>query len=1557
MNKKKTVVLSLLLVVIVALTSCLLYACDPANTPEEPEKLEATEGLLIQNGDFKMVDETATSYPRSMNNWSGSKMYSSSSFRDDVIAGVISLDSALYAANKQAWDDKTDALRQALVKGGHGDDKDENKNDLMIYQPTDSKDENDKAQHGPTAYGYTSASFTLSKGSYYKLSVDVLTYNITGSVDADNKAIPTSEPGARIYVSSNTYAEFAAIDTKGEWKTYEIYIETSPTSSTSLTVQLGLGKYTASYSDGLTSGYAFFDNLSLKKLVKEADNEDIKDDDVANLKVKDPQTAYANALEAEEKNGGKLTVDGKEVIASTTTLKVPNGRFDFGSYNLSSSGVPNSWTHVTGNSGKDDAAPTGLGYNAIIDTTKFADNYSKYSSTYRTKTDENATEYLYNPANVLDTLDALKNYNGGVGKNVFMLSQQLMTAQGIRSSRSITIEKGKTYALKISLLAAKIRGAGVSLILSGSDGKDIVIEGIAQNKLDNAYIGGYRLDNTANGYTVSEENEGETTGWIDYIFYIKGNDFKDYSYNLAIWLGTEGTSSNTSVNYRNLSQNSNSTTYLANGTFSTGWVFIDELTLTEGVTIPGQTDTVKKVTAENNKLKFDISNIDLKEVEQVGAIVDLSEQNEYQQFNKTYLEGSGKSSFTTPDVVTTVGTNGAPKNWTSHFDISDIENPRIAGFVREGVVDISDEKTFTEELGAYPGLPYANMPNKTAYAMYASQDSYYEVESAPIIIKANKFYRVSFWLKTVDVKDTSGAYVYVLNKTAQAENKEKNGKDDEVILTSITRINTDDYDEYLNDWVEINLVFRGAAKKDTKIALKLTLGTGNRYATTTLTSGAVYVTNFNMADLTYANYTGTSTSTYTKTCDLSTSYTYQFTNGSFDNYDLDDENLDATLDENYLYNQSVPAMPDSWDISDETVDKNKTDANLYAGIIQLEEDTKEGKPENFFYSSSTQATTATGISDADFFNNFYGDKANADYYNELNMKSIAGPNVLAIGSKSDAEKFAIGFTSTSFTLSANTYNVLSLYAKTYGPTKASIRLTGEASGSGNNGGSNNFVINHTSETAGTGWTKYVFFIKVGKNSVSLKLNLWLGEDVKYIADEDDSDYQTAVENAKSAGHVFFDNISSYTLEDEDKYKEALEQEKTTLGADKVHELDFQIDSFDPLSGSVDSRRTLTSPSGWSGAAGTNQSSSNTKSGIIFTGSDSYYETEALDGTPYVKLLGRDYDSDDITVSEDEKNEYLEKHPELSDTEDYQVREQIVQEKIKDLKMNNWIPVEQINHGSKTGDHMLVINNTTKSAYTYTSSSNTLNHNSVYKISVFMRTYGLNNSKNDDDFKDATTEEQVEALRKEKEIGAYIELYLGSANETGNEFSFKAVVSSEWTEYSFYVQTQDDDVTSVTLRLSLGRYTNKDVDGKSVTYGLTTGYAMFDDISITKLTENGDEEFTTAQNKLDPNNSAYDEEYAKTHLARKVASSESGTPTESETNTDTPKSSFNLDYLWWMIPTIVLGLVIIIVLVVFIVRKIRKATPNKPAKIKKAPVPTATAQALDEKHDRYDQDKD
>lgn len=1432
MNKKKFLVLALLMIAVIALTSCMLVAC---NTDEETpsgttETIEATKDLLISNGDFKVVGST-TSYPSSITSWTGGKMYSSGNYNDDVISGAISLDKTAYDQNKSKWDDDDDTLYNLLTANGRYDN-DDIKNAMMVYMPTASTDDDGDKIYGPTAYGYTSSTFTLARGSYYKLTVDVLTHNIGGSNEEDR--------GARIYVSSNTYAEFDGIDTNGQWKTYTIIIESSPSSSTTLSVMLGLGKYSASYTTGLTTGYAVFDNLSLVKIDENG------------------KTMYDDAVAKELNKDDNIT---------TATLKVSNGRFDFGTTTISSSGTPNGWSLVKGNSGESDSAPTSLGYNGIIDVAKFGDNYKKYSSTYYVYDGASTTTKSYVPAdalvNIQDTITTLGDKT--VGSNVFMLSQQLMTAQGIKSSRSITIEKNKTYEISVNLYTYAVHGAGVSLVLTGSDGKDITIKGISTKPSDSALIGNTIIDDTC--HDQGTDNGASTDGWQKYTFYIQGNQYKDYNYTMAIWLGTEGTNSNTAFSYTNTNGN-NQTTYTANGTFSTGWVFIDELNLQEISSLPSPDESIL---GANTDQSLDIAEAGMSAY--TALCVDLTSTNIF-----SALVGSDA---TTNSAVEKIGT-GAPTGWTSNYDTTDKSNPVISNFISEGVVNVADEASFNGT-GTYPELPY-DIENKVAYQLHASNDSYYEVQTPSFAIEKNGYYRVSLWVKTIDVKSTSGAYVYLIDTD-----------DEDATLTSFTQINTNDkdgFDEYLNDWCELTIYIRGNQKDVSNVALKLTLGTGNRWASETLTSGSVFVTNINGSVIDYSTYKGATTGTYTKSVNLADSNaTYTFTNGSFDEYDESDDNLEESKP---LNEQTVAGTPSSWTFSDKTLKPNTADSSLIAGIIALNSN-DNGKS----FEGTTQSNAVLpGIIGTDFYPSF--ESLSGELYNVLPGKK---GQLLAIGSK-DSEVYAAGYTSQSLSLSANGFYKLSVWVKTVNSATASIYLTGESAVA--EGTNSTFVVTSTASDYAD-WTNYVYYLATGNNSVSVKLNLWLGQNKDYVA----IDEHITEDSLKSAGVAFFDNVVYQTI-DEDDFDSATE-------GNTVKKLSFTVDSFDSLSSTTSSRDSLSSPSGWTGTVGSasGTKSSYTKGGVIYIDGNFLTSDRELevDGNKvnYIDILGKDYDVD----SDDDELKLTDS--EIAGKSDDEILA-LKQAKADALKKANWITLSELL--SKSGHQALVINNTRENQYTYTSSSMTLKEDSFYKVSVWVRTLKIAGKTDDDEH-----------------IGANVELYLGSANESDNPFIFKAIkTEGEWTQYSFYIQTLDEDVTSVTVKLSLGNAV-EDEDDDDILYGLTRGYAFFDDVAVEKVDEETFE-------------SATDSDLV---LKRTVSNETSGKSDEDEEKDETPTSSgFNTEYLWWMVPTIVLGLLIIIVLIVYLVRKVKKPVAKK---VEKKVATIKETPSLDTKHDKYDENKE
>ncbi len=1465
MNKKKFAFLALIVVVIFSLSLCLLAACNDDGTTDdgssdESSTIEATKDLLISNGDFKVTSSTST-YPSTATDWSGAKMYSSGSYDDDVVAGVVSLDKSKYDSNKSKWNDKNDTVYNLLTAGNRYAD-DDIKNALMVYMPEEGTDLGvEKAEYGPTAYGYTSKSFSLGKSSYYKLSVDVLTYNIKADKDeADRK------PGARIYVSSNTYAQFDGIDTNGEWKTYTVYVETAPNSSYSLSVMLGLGNYSSSYTKGLTTGYAFFDNLKLEEL-----------EDTAS-KTAEEQYKDAVALEASD-----------NTQTQTTTLKVNNGRFDFGTTTLSSSSVPSGWTLVTGNSGENDPAPTSRGYNAIIDASKFADNYKNYSSTYYIKAnaDDSSTPYIFasNLEAIKDTLPTLKN--GTIGNKIYMLSQQLMTAQGIKSSRTITFEKNAVYALSVNVFTYGVHGGGVTLKLEGKDGDDILIKGISKKASDDVVIGNVKIDPTNNSYSVGTVDGASTGAWTTYTFYVKGNQYKDYNYNMSIWLGTEGTGSNNKIDYTRYTNSSSSadTTYNANGTFANGWVFVDDLKLEK----LDQDVLPSGATIESNpdKNTLDVS-IGGKE-DMLAVAVNLQTENLFDT-NASATNGNNLSIGTVTAGSSIEGTTatvfGTPNGWTSDFDKADSTSPLIEGVITDGLVSIESESLYNDSfvndavVGTYPDMPY-DVVTKTAYLINASQNSQYYVTSAPFTVSANGYYRISLWVKTVDVKTTSGAYVYLINND-----------DDNATLSSFTAINTKDFDEYTNDWCELTFYVRGANDKDTSLSLKLALGTGNRWAATTLAKGSVYFANTNMTLINYSAFSGATTGTYVKSVDLSSSTKYTFTNGDFDTYDQTDDKLDPAK---ALSEQTVAAQPSSWSISDSKLEINSTESSLVAGVVALE---KEGD-DNLYFNHSTQTSAVLPHIPAATFDAFYGDETSSSYLSKENLDTINGANMLVISSK-DSEKYAIGYTSNSFSLSSNTRYMLSVYVKTIGATNASVFLTGETSTDANS--SNYFKIANTSDT---GWTKYSYYIEVGSASVSLKLNVWLGYDVDHVEVEGENDDKKA-ENAKSSGAVFFDHVVLNSI-DEEKY-DAVTTNSTTK------KISFLTDSFDALSGTIDSRKQLSTANGWTGAADKNQTASNTKHGVIYADGD-YLDTDT-DG--YVTILGSQAKLEDTTYTEDDINA-AKADPANEGKSDEEIIDIVKKQNYDKMREDTYMPIDKLTPKSGSGKQMLIINNVKDSAYTYTSTAKTLTKNSLYRVSVWVKTYALSDGEED---------------------GAYVELYLGDADEDDKPFIFKAIKQDEWTEYVFYVNTLDDDVKSVTLKLGLGKHYDlpEDADKDAVVPSLTSGYAMFDDVTIKTV----DEDFDTIPE-------------SSTLLKREVTLDSEGTADEEEESGETEEPTFNLEYLAWMIPTIVLGLLIIIVLIVFAVKKLKK--PVKKAVDKAKANAQASSESVDKKRSTYDSNKE
>lgn len=1446
------------MIVVIAFSAVMFAACDNSDTSDgTDEEIEATEGLLIGNSDFKVIG-TSGDYPRSVTSWSGAKIYSSSTVPGDVVAGAISLEEALYVANRERWDDDgaADGSGRTLydrLSSHYSSEEGAVNNVLMIYMPTEDKAQNDDDDFGPTAYGYTSATFTVDAGSYYKLTVDVLTYDIAGTDDDGNV------PGARIYVSSAGYAEIAGIDTAGEWKTYTVYIEASATASSSLTVNLGLGKYSSYYKDGLTTGYAFFDNVMLEKIDSdEVTSEEAKAvfDEAANEEA----TLFAESLEAYNADIAAAGDDADALAkvktlyarysasaVRTLTLSVPNGRFDYGSTTVGSS-APSGWSLVTG-----DGAPTSYRFDGVISASKFEDNFNSYAGTY----------YLpeqYTPAAGLEEVASqiTSHTSSSLGDSLYMLSQQMMTAQGIKTSSSVVIEKNSYYALSVSVLTYNVYGSGVSLILSG-DGEDIVIEGIAQN----LYDGVVRFGESVPGY------EPENAGWQTYTFYIKGNQYKDMSYNLTLWLGTGSEEDNTEASYLYHSSTSSSgtsrTTYKANGTFASGWAFFDDVTLVkyadEGAYDAAVTGAGAAV-ADGYEVNVDGTEYTALKVDLASdSYFSADGTNKHDTISGGFAIGSASDEYAGDTLGTPSGFASKPA------DENDSSAPVVnTDMVTAGTVKLNDEAYFTGKDMTVPGLPY-DTDSDTGLMIRATQDTVYTVKSDNIDILANRSYAISVWVKTDGVKSTSGAYLYL---------KYNDDKGEETTLASFTAVNTKDVEAH-NGWVEYTFYVKGSGEGTTEVWLEFALGTGTRWESSTLASGAAYFANMSMIDVTYSDFSDATAGTYVKKADLSSSTSGSFGNGSFDNVDLDkmEEAVTASEQRGALQDGNVAGVPEDWTLSDSTLSK---DSDFVGGVVKLVE-------EGGNWVGSTQTEALFGTAYESFFDGIYADSP---------YEAQGAPSMLAVAGL-NGKSYAAGYLSDSFTLSASTNYSISVWAKAERGTKGMIFLQGEASGSlvGEEGGVLYFAF-----TGDGSWHKYTFNIEVGLTDISLRLGLWLGENTGV----------TGGSEVLSTGVVVFDSVTRHELTSEqlDNYTPAT---YNGTAYEEVKRISFFTDSFDTMDGtaSAEDESELTSPNGWTGSVGTDQNKENTISGVM---TPDNHTTD--DG--YFTGLGPELDVDDFTATDDEIHAYCDEHfgGDHSESNLAAAEAAVKQQKLDRAIADRMLPVDKFPEGFIDGDNILVINNVLDSAYRYGSKGYTLSADVAYKISVRVFTYGIGHVDDNNVFTAAD------------DRGAYIEIYLGSSDsDDADPLRFENVnTGTGWTTYTFYILAPSTDVTDVSVRLGLGLY---DADDESL---LVSGYAFFDAVTIEVIGDAND--YNEAVEAMPGEG----EEGYGTYLGYTVPEEgEEGATGDDDESTDVPSTSFNLDNLWWMIPTILIALAIIAVVVVYFVRKYKKKftkkTPDEP----------------------------
>ncbi len=206
--------------------------------------------------------------------------------------------------------------------------------------------------------------------------------------------------------------------------------------------------------------------------------------------------------------------------------------------------------------------------------------------------------------------------------------------------------------------------------------------------------------------------------------------------------------------------------------------------------------------------------------------------------------------------------------------------------------------------------------------------------------------------------------------------------------------------------------------------------------------------------------------------------------------------------------------------------------------------------------------------------------------------------------------------------------------------------------------------------------------------------------------------------------------------------------------------------------------------------------------------------------------------------------------------------------VADLTHN---PFDAFSTTAVDGKNALYINTDTDTYYAYTSNANyTLDADKYYKLTTFVQTNNIHHTSNDAD--------GIYGASIRLNYGDKVETFYGIDTASGN--------TNGWKEYSFYIKVQDS--TTATLELALGSEK-----------GQVSGLALFDNITLSTIEQT---EYDNADNT--------------TGNIIKI-----NTTTSNTDNNEQPEDTFDGTFDWYLIPSLITAVAILIALVGSVVKKI------------------------------------
>ncbi len=241
---------------------------------------------------------------------------------------------------------------------------------------------------------------------------------------------------------------------------------------------------------------------------------------------------------------------------------------------------------------------------------------------------------------------------------------------------------------------------------------------------------------------------------------------------------------------------------------------------------------------------------------------------------------------------------------TTPFENNDFEDVTLGGWTRlvqstsnpahqlYKSVDVNSYTKVNDDLTITAPGTNCSADNTLALFMYNKVDGYQALESSPITINKQTYYRLTFWAKS-DCGQTA-ATVKLVDKT------EENPVESASLSTASTV--TANSNKFRNDWTKYTFYIYGPATGAKEVTAQIWLGTQDSKA-----SGYVFVDDFRIEVVDFETYNTNSTNSNTTTLNLNAdSDKSNTTNGSFDKIETgNSENIYPSNPKDWTRNGNV----------------------------------------------------------------------------------------------------------------------------------------------------------------------------------------------------------------------------------------------------------------------------------------------------------------------------------------------------------------------------------------------------------------------------------------------------------------------------------------------------------------------------------------------------------------------------------------------------------------------------------------------------------------------------